>query len=100
MASQHTVEQGEFLAKIAAKYGFSEYRIIWDHRQNTNLERQRQNRPCSSPVAEYPSQPWRGRSNGTGRLNVSDPRSLVQLDVPFRMGHHDPIDIDAVLSLE
>lgn len=43
MATYHTVVQGEHLSSIAKKYGFSSYKTIWDHGQNTELKKQRQN---------------------------------------------------------
>lgn len=43
MASYHTVEQGDHLSKIAKKYGFSDYRTIWDHGQNADLRQKRPN---------------------------------------------------------
>ena len=35
--------QGEHLSRIAAHYGFSDYRTIWDHPKNAALKRARQN---------------------------------------------------------
>jgi len=43
MAAYHTVVQGEHLSSIAKKYGFSSYRTIWDHGQNAELKKERQN---------------------------------------------------------
>ena len=43
MASHHDVEQGEYLSKIAAKYGFSDYQVIWDHAENAALKAKRKN---------------------------------------------------------
>jgi hypothetical protein len=42
MAEYHTVEQGECLASIAKKYGFPNYKKIYDHPENSELK---QNRP-------------------------------------------------------
>jgi N-acetylmuramoyl-L-alanine amidase len=39
----HTVVQGEHLSGIAKKYGFPSYRLLWDHPQNADLKKQRQN---------------------------------------------------------
>jgi N-acetylmuramoyl-L-alanine amidase len=41
--SNHTVVQGEYLSGIAKKYGFSSYKVIWDHPKNAELKKQRQN---------------------------------------------------------
>jgi N-acetylmuramoyl-L-alanine amidase len=43
MSSFHTVVQGEHLSGIAKKYGFSSYKTIWDHGQNAELKKKRQN---------------------------------------------------------
>ncbi|MCI0718840.1 MAG: peptidoglycan-binding protein [Acidobacteria bacterium] len=40
---KHTVEQGEYLSQIAKKYGFADYRTIWDHPENAELKKKRQN---------------------------------------------------------
>jgi hypothetical protein len=43
MGTYHTVVQGEHLSSIAKKYGFSTYKTIWDHAQNAELKKKRQN---------------------------------------------------------
>jgi hypothetical protein len=43
MATNHTVKPGEYLAKIAAQYGFRNYSTIWDHPNNAALKEQREN---------------------------------------------------------
>ncbi len=43
MPKQHIVEQGEYLSLIAAKYGFSSYKTIWDHAENAELKKKRKN---------------------------------------------------------
>ena len=43
MAAYHTVVQGEHLSGIAKNYGFSSYKTIWDHAQNAELKKERQN---------------------------------------------------------
>jgi hypothetical protein len=37
MPTTHTVKQGEYLLRIAAQYGFSDYRPIWKHENNKEL---------------------------------------------------------------
>jgi N-acetylmuramoyl-L-alanine amidase len=43
VSTNHTVVQGEHLSGIAKKYGFSSYKTIWDHGQNAELKKKRQN---------------------------------------------------------
>lgn len=39
--AMHTVQQGEHMSVIASRYGFRDYRIIWDHPQNAELSANR-----------------------------------------------------------
>jgi hypothetical protein len=39
----HVVEQGEFLAKIAQRYGFTDWRTVWNHPRNSQLRSRRPN---------------------------------------------------------
>jgi len=41
--AKHIVEQGEYLSLIARKYGFSDFRTIWDHPENSKLKQKREN---------------------------------------------------------
>jgi Putative peptidoglycan binding domain len=41
MSSVHVVQQGEHLSGISVRYGFADYRTIWDHPQNAQLKKQR-----------------------------------------------------------
>jgi N-acetylmuramoyl-L-alanine amidase len=43
MAKTHTVAQGEFLAKIARNYGFTNWQTIWDAPENKDLKDKRKN---------------------------------------------------------
>jgi hypothetical protein len=43
MAGNYTVQQGDHLSKIAKDFGFSDYQTIWDHPNNSNLKKQREN---------------------------------------------------------
>ena len=43
MPVSHTVKQGEHLSKICDKYGFADYRTVWDHPDNAELKRKREN---------------------------------------------------------
>ena len=39
----HIVRQGEHLSGIAAEYGYTDYRSIWNHPDNAELKRKRRN---------------------------------------------------------
>jgi LysM repeat protein len=43
MATSHTIQQGEHISKIAAKYGFRDYRTIWNDGRNAALKQKRVN---------------------------------------------------------
>ena len=43
MADYYTVEQGDHLSKIAKDNGFTDYTVLWDHPNNSDLKKQRQN---------------------------------------------------------
>jgi N-acetylmuramoyl-L-alanine amidase len=43
MAAYHKVKQGEYMVQIAQKYGFGDFRIIWDHPENADLRQERRN---------------------------------------------------------
>jgi hypothetical protein len=45
MATTHTVLQGEYLARIAEKYGFPNYTVIWNHPRNAELKKKRGGNP-------------------------------------------------------
>jgi len=40
---EHIVEQGDYLSKLARKYGFADFHTIWDHPNNAELKKKRQN---------------------------------------------------------
>jgi N-acetylmuramoyl-L-alanine amidase len=52
MEDFHTVEQGEHLSKIAKDNGFTDFRTIWDHPQNAELKKLRQNPNVLAPGDE------------------------------------------------
>ena len=49
MPINYTVVQGDHLSRIAKKFGFSDYRTIWNQPQNADLQKLRQN-----PSVLYP----------------------------------------------
>lgn len=49
MSTQHVVKQGEYLSKIAASYGYSDWKTIWNDPENSALREVRK-----SPNVLYP----------------------------------------------
>lgn len=49
MGQIHTVKDGEHLSGIAAKYGFSSYKTIWEHPENAELKKERKNPNILNP---------------------------------------------------
>ncbi|HEV3237124.1 MAG TPA: peptidoglycan-binding protein [Gemmataceae bacterium] len=43
MEDYYTVKQGDHLSKIAKENGFTDYTVIWDHPNNADLKKERQN---------------------------------------------------------
>ena len=43
MAVTHVVAQGEYLSLIAARFGFRDPRVIWNHPDNAALRERRKN---------------------------------------------------------
>lgn len=49
MPTRHTVKQGEHLSHIAALYGFSDYKAIWDFGDNAELRKKRKDPHVLAP---------------------------------------------------
>jgi hypothetical protein len=49
LATNHKVVEGEHISKIALKYHFSDYNIIWDHGNNADLKTRRPNPNVLNP---------------------------------------------------
>ena len=45
----YTVQQGDFVSKLAARFGFSDFRAIWDHPQNQKLKQERKSPNLLAP---------------------------------------------------
>jgi len=43
MATDYKVEQGDHMVKIAAKFGFGDFNTIWNHPNNADLKKKREN---------------------------------------------------------
>lgn len=49
MPQQYTVQQGDYISKIATKVGISDYTIIWNFPQNARINRFARTRMSCSP---------------------------------------------------
>ncbi|HMA94556.1 MAG TPA: peptidoglycan-binding protein [Polyangiaceae bacterium] len=71
MSIRHTVQPGECFASIAARYGFEDYTVIYNHPANTKLKRIRPNPNVLFPgdVVAIPEPKPRELSLATGRVH-------------------------------
>jgi N-acetylmuramoyl-L-alanine amidase len=87
MAQYHRVQQGEYLASIANKYGFSDCRTIYDHPKNAQLKQKRPNPNVLYPgdVLYIPEKQDKQEARSTGRQYTFEFKSpLVLLRIYVR----------------
>ena len=82
----HKVSQGECLSSIATKYGFSEWRAIFDHPDNAGLRRKRPNPNVLFPGDEIaiPDKESKAIACATGlshRFVVKRPKTRVRIQL-------------------
>jgi hypothetical protein len=91
----HIVQQGEHLPDIAAQYGFSNYRTLWDHPNNAALKNLRENPNVLLPGDEVfiPERQLRVESASTEKRHrfVAEAQPL-KLRVKLLDLSEDPID--------
>jgi N-acetylmuramoyl-L-alanine amidase len=80
----HTVVQGEFLSSIAKKFGFRDYRTIWDDPQNAKLKKSRPDPNVLYPGDQLyiPDKEQKIESRATGavhRFEVPDNRVTLRI---------------------
>ena len=70
MSIDHIVRQGEHLAQIAEKYGYHDYKAIWDHPNNARLKKLRENPNVLLPgdVVHVPDKRQKQEQVATGQL--------------------------------
>jgi N-acetylmuramoyl-L-alanine amidase len=84
MATDHVVLQGEHLSQIAEKYGFRDYRTIWDDPENAKLKALRKTPNVLFPgdTVHIPDKLQKQESRATGQLHrfqVPSPRLFLHL---------------------
>ena len=80
----HTVKQGECLSSIAAKYGFGDWKALYDHPSNASLKKKRPNPHLLFPgdVVAIPEKKKKQASIQTGqslKLSVNVPTRALQI---------------------
>ena len=95
MARRHVVQQGECFSKIAARYGFGDYKLLYDHPDNAELKKKRKNPNVIFPgdVIMIPDKGEKAVHVATGathRFKVALPRKMLRLVL---LDHeHKPIE--------
>lgn len=84
MSKSHIVQQGECLSKIAARYGFVDWRFLYEHPVNSALRRKRPNPNVLFPGDEIriPEQRRKEEQLPTGNLHrfvVKAPRKVLRI---------------------
>ncbi len=71
MGISHTVEPGEHLSGIAARFGFNDFRTIFDHPDNAELRKKRANPSVLRPgdIVAIPALAPKQETAATGRVN-------------------------------
>jgi N-acetylmuramoyl-L-alanine amidase len=84
MATDHVVQQGEHVSQIATKYGFRDYRTIWDDAANAQLKQLRRSPNVLLPgdTLRIPDKIQKTESRATGathRFQVGGAPLLLRL---------------------
>lgn len=82
----HTVRQGECLSRIALRYGFTDWRVVYDHAENAEFRRKRPDPNIVYPGDRLfvPDRKPKSEPCATGRLHrfqLSAPKKLLRLAV-------------------
>src|SRR6266849_1309441 len=83
----HTVRQGEHLSGIAEKYRFHDYRIVWNHPENSDLKSLRGN-----PNVLFP-----GDLVAIPNKRLKDVDAATDKRHPFKL-HKQPLMLKLVLE--
>ena len=94
MSTTHIVEQGEYLASIALKHGFRDWRVIWNHPDNAALKQRRRNPNVLLPGDQLaiPDRAVGSASAPTGRLTTFETGTNdVLLNITFENAGAKPL---------
>jgi hypothetical protein len=88
---QYRVKQGDCLASIAAKYGFSEWKTIYDHPNNADLKNKRKNPNALFPgdMVFVPDKEQKFEDGATGQshsFTVQLPKTKLRLKLKDHEG--------------
>jgi Putative peptidoglycan binding domain len=80
----HTVEQGDCLSSIAKQYGFSDWRLIYNHPENAAFKRKRPNPNCICPgdqifIPEKEIKQTGGATDAKHKFKLDSHKTLVRL---------------------
>jgi len=86
MSVDHVVQQGEHLSQIAEKYGFRDYKIVWNHPSNADLKKLRQSPNVLMPgdTVHIPDKTQRQESCSTEKMHrfkLADCRLFLHLAI-------------------
>lgn len=102
---KHTVKQGENLTRIAKKYGFADYKVIYEHPTNEAFREKRPDPNVLFPgdvinVPEKKVDKKTGRSGGKHKFKLKPPVA-ERLVIKIQDGDDDPwVGIKVVLDVE
>jgi hypothetical protein len=94
MATSHTILQGEHISRIAAKYGFFDYHIIWNDPANAALKKKRLNPHVLLPgdVLQIPDKQEKWVSKPTTELHTfTIIRPMLKLRIAVRDFDNVPV---------
>ena len=80
----HEVQQGEYLALIAMRYGFSDWNFIYDHPNNAALKQRRPNPNVLYPgdqlfIPDKQNKDVGGATEQSHRFQINQPTTLLQI---------------------
>jgi N-acetylmuramoyl-L-alanine amidase len=95
MSKRHIVRQGECLSVIATRYGFTDWKYLYNHPENRELRKKRPNPNILFPgdVIQIPEQRTKEEQTATGQLHRFVVKSLKkQLRIVFKTPKGEILD--------